>query len=154
MLEAVRPDSLADESADAVVASAGKKLLGFLSSPFSIVLAMRPQREREAARIAREFHCRRWPSELKERSTEKFGAPLSGIVFIERSGPMSTTFITGAFPRFRRRRFPVISSILSGFRIRLRRKSRREAQAEAIANRFGCDRWSDAIENEISRQLR
>jgi hypothetical protein len=70
MLEAVRPDSFADESADAVVASAGKKLLQFLSSPFSIALAMRPQREREAARIAREFHCRRWPSELKERSTE------------------------------------------------------------------------------------
>jgi hypothetical protein len=70
MLEAVRPDSLADESADAVVASAGKKLLGFLSSPVSIVLTMRPQREREAARIAREFHCRRWASEPKERSAE------------------------------------------------------------------------------------
>jgi hypothetical protein len=67
---------------------------------------------------------------------------------------MSSIFITGAFPRFRRRRFPVIASTLSGFRIRLRRKSRREAQAETIANRFGCDRWSDAIENEISRQLR
>jgi hypothetical protein len=70
MLEAVRPDSLADGSADAVVASAGKKLLLFLSLPFSIVLAMRPQREREAARIARDFHCRRWASELNERSAE------------------------------------------------------------------------------------
>ena len=67
---------------------------------------------------------------------------------------MSSTFITGAFPSFGRRRFPGVASILSGFRIRLRRKSRREAQAEAIVNRFGCDRWSDAIENEISRQLR
>ena len=70
MLEAVRPDSLADESADAVVASAGKELLRFLSLPFSVVLAMRPQREREAAQIAREFRCRRWASEPKERSAE------------------------------------------------------------------------------------
>jgi hypothetical protein len=67
---------------------------------------------------------------------------------------MSDTIITRAFPGIRRRRFWGLPSILSGFRIRLRRKSRREVKAEAIANRFGCDRWSDAIENEISRQLR
>jgi hypothetical protein len=70
MLEAVRPGSVADESADAVVASAGKRLFAFLLCPSGIVLAMRPQREREATRIAREFHCRRWASEPKERSAE------------------------------------------------------------------------------------
>jgi hypothetical protein len=50
-----RGDALPDQSADAIVASTGKKILGFLVWPFSIILAMRPQREREAARIAREF---------------------------------------------------------------------------------------------------
>jgi hypothetical protein len=37
---------------------------------------------------------------------------------------------------------------------RLRRKSRQEAQAEAVVNRFGCDRWSDEIEREISARVR
>lgn len=49
----------ADESADAVVAATARKFLAFLVSPFAIVLAMRPQRERDAARIAAEFHCDR-----------------------------------------------------------------------------------------------
>ncbi len=47
----------ADESADAIVASLLRKFLVFLVWPFAIVLAMRPQREREAARIAAEFRC-------------------------------------------------------------------------------------------------
>jgi hypothetical protein len=47
----------ADESADAIVASLLRKVLVFLVWPFAIVLAMRPQREREAARIAAEFRC-------------------------------------------------------------------------------------------------
>jgi len=36
----------------------------------------------------------------------------------------------------------------------LRRKSRQEVQAEVIINRFSCDRWSDAIEREISTRVR
>jgi len=51
-----RTNALNDHSADAVVAATGRKLLAFLAWPFSIVMAMRPQREREAARIATEFH--------------------------------------------------------------------------------------------------
>ena len=53
----------ADESADAIVASLLRRFVGFLVSPFAIVLAMRPQREREAARFAAEFRCDRNPSE-------------------------------------------------------------------------------------------
>jgi hypothetical protein len=48
----------ADESADAIVAATGRKFLAF--SPFALVLAMRPQREGDAARIAAESHCDRW----------------------------------------------------------------------------------------------
>ena len=36
---------------------------------------------------------------------------------------------------------------------RLRRKSRDQATAEAVVNRFGCDRWCEAIEREISHRL-
>jgi hypothetical protein len=36
----------------------------------------------------------------------------------------------------------------------LRRRSRQKLQADAIADRFGCDRWSDAIEREISIWVR
>jgi hypothetical protein len=36
----------------------------------------------------------------------------------------------------------------------LRRRSRQQLQAEAIVDRFGCDRWSDAIEREISIRVR
>lgn len=50
-----RTHALTDQSADAVVAAIGRKLLAFIAWPFSIVKAMRPQREREAARIAAEF---------------------------------------------------------------------------------------------------
>jgi hypothetical protein len=53
----------ADESADAIVASLLQRFVAFLVSPFAIVLAMRPQREREAARIAAEFRCDRSQSE-------------------------------------------------------------------------------------------
>lgn len=52
-----RAGALSEQSADAVVAATGGKLLAFIAWPFSIVIAMRPQREREAARIAREFRC-------------------------------------------------------------------------------------------------
>jgi hypothetical protein len=48
-------NALGEQSADAIVASLGRKLLAFIVWPFSIALAMRPQREREAARIAHEF---------------------------------------------------------------------------------------------------
>lgn len=47
----------ADESADVIVASLLRRFVAFIVSPFAIVLAMRPQREREAARIAAEFRC-------------------------------------------------------------------------------------------------
>jgi hypothetical protein len=36
----------------------------------------------------------------------------------------------------------------------LHRRSRQELQADAIVDRFGCDRWSDAIEREISIRVR
>ena len=49
----------ANESADAIVAALGRKFMGFLVSPFAIVLAMRPQRGREAAQIAADFRCDR-----------------------------------------------------------------------------------------------
>jgi hypothetical protein len=48
-----------DQSVDATVASLGLKIANFFGYLFRIVLAMRPQREREAAKIAEEFHCRR-----------------------------------------------------------------------------------------------
>jgi hypothetical protein len=48
-----------DQSADATVAWHGLKIAKFFRYLFRIVLAMRPQREREAAKIAEEFHCRR-----------------------------------------------------------------------------------------------
>jgi hypothetical protein len=51
-----RVHALTDWAADSSDASAGRKLLAFVVWPFSIVMAMRPQREREAARIASEFH--------------------------------------------------------------------------------------------------
>jgi hypothetical protein len=47
-----------EQSADAAVASIGLRVAKFLGGPFRIVLAMRPQRERQAAKIAEEFHCR------------------------------------------------------------------------------------------------
>lgn len=52
-----RTGALSEQSADAAVAATGRKLLAFIAWPFSIVMAMRPQREREAAKIAREFRC-------------------------------------------------------------------------------------------------
>lgn len=59
MSEVLRPQLLTDGFADAAVASLGRKFVQFLIFPFRLVHAMRPQREREAARIAEEFHCRR-----------------------------------------------------------------------------------------------
>jgi hypothetical protein len=48
-----------DQSADAAVASSALKITKFFGYPFRIVLAMRPQRERQAAKIAEEFHSQR-----------------------------------------------------------------------------------------------
>ena len=59
----------ADESVDAIVASISRKFVGFLVSPFAIVLAMRRQREREAARIAAEFRCDRERTESGDVSS-------------------------------------------------------------------------------------
>lgn len=47
------------EPADAIAPSTGRNFLAFLAWPFSIVMAMRPQREREAARIAHAFRRNR-----------------------------------------------------------------------------------------------
>jgi hypothetical protein len=46
-----------DDSADAVVAAFARRMGSFFMFPFTLVLAMRPQREREAAKIAKEFDC-------------------------------------------------------------------------------------------------
>jgi hypothetical protein len=59
MSEVFRPRLVIDEPADVVVASRVGSFLRFLVFPFRIVHAMRPQRERQAAKIAEEFHCRR-----------------------------------------------------------------------------------------------
>jgi hypothetical protein len=53
-----------------------------------------------------------------------------------------------------RPRVPSFAAILTNVGRLLRRKSRQEAQAEAIVNRFSCDRWSDAVEREISTRVR
>jgi hypothetical protein len=45
-----------DDSAGVVVRPIRDRLLTFITWPLGIVLAMRPQRERQAARIAAEFH--------------------------------------------------------------------------------------------------
>jgi hypothetical protein len=50
-----RADALGDQPAHVVIASRGTKIRAFLLWPFSIIIAMRPQREREAARIAAYF---------------------------------------------------------------------------------------------------
>jgi hypothetical protein len=60
MTEVMRSPLLTDECEDKVVVSLVRTILALLSSPFAIVLAMRPQREREAAKIAEEFHCLRF----------------------------------------------------------------------------------------------
>ena len=44
-----------DDSADAVVAALARRIGSFFMFPIILVLAMRPQREREAAKIAQEF---------------------------------------------------------------------------------------------------
>jgi hypothetical protein len=55
MSRALRTELLTKSSADAVVRSLSRNLGDFLLFPCRIVLAMRPQREREAAKIAEEF---------------------------------------------------------------------------------------------------
>jgi hypothetical protein len=44
--------------------------------------------------------------------------------------------------------------IIADGRKALRRRSRQEEQADGIVDRFGSDRWSDAIEREISIRVR
>lgn len=66
-----RSQCMIDDSGDAVVASVGSKLLETIVSPFRIVLAMRPQREREAAQIVREFGSNSWSDALDRKLTEK-----------------------------------------------------------------------------------
>jgi hypothetical protein len=51
-------------------------------------------------------------------------------------------------------KFLSLARIIGNIGTRLRGRSRQEAQAEAIVNRFSCDRWSDAIEREISIRVR
>jgi len=65
MSHALRSRAPADQEADEVVASLGRKALNFALWPFGIVFAMRSQRGREAARIASDHHVdrqigRRW----------------------------------------------------------------------------------------------
>jgi hypothetical protein len=48
-----------------------KGFLKFLAWPFSIVFAMRPQREREAARIAEDFGSDRWCDALDRKVSER-----------------------------------------------------------------------------------
>ena len=45
-----------DAPVDALVAALARRARAFFIFPFNLVLAMRPQREREAAKIAKEFH--------------------------------------------------------------------------------------------------
>jgi hypothetical protein len=60
MSHVLRSRAPTGEDANEVVASLGRKALKFVAWPFGIVLAMRPQREREAAKIAAEFHRDRY----------------------------------------------------------------------------------------------
>jgi hypothetical protein len=62
MSHALRSRTPADQEADEVVASFAQRVLAFFAWPFGLVLALRPQREREAARIAAEFDTRQWKS--------------------------------------------------------------------------------------------
>jgi hypothetical protein len=59
MSHVLRSRTSADQDA---VASLARKVLAFFAWPFGLVLGMRPQREREAARIAAEFDTRQWKS--------------------------------------------------------------------------------------------
>jgi hypothetical protein len=52
---AIHSRTIMDRSADAAVASSALKIAKFFGYPFRIVLAMRPQRERQAAWIAEEL---------------------------------------------------------------------------------------------------
>ena len=51
-------------------------------------------------------------------------------------------------------RFLSLGSIIATVGKQFSHSSKQDAQAEAIANRFGGDRWSDAIEREISIRVR
>jgi hypothetical protein len=48
-----------------------KSFARFLVGPFRLVLAMQPQREREAARIVEQFGCDRWSDALEQRIGEQ-----------------------------------------------------------------------------------
>ena len=58
-----------------------------------------------------------------------------------------------SFVALRPARFPSLPNAIGSVRRLLPFKTRQEADAEAIVNRFSSDRWSDAIEREISNGL-
>jgi hypothetical protein len=68
---------------------------------------------------------------------------------------MSNVILAKRFPLalLRPRVWGALGSIAHGGKA-LRRRSRQEVQADAIVDRFGSDRWSDAIEREISIRVR
>jgi hypothetical protein len=128
MPHALRSRLSTGQDADEVVASLGKRVLKFLAWPFGIVLAMTPQREREAARIAAEFRSGRSP----------------GIDIVTAS-PSAWNF---------KGLFASIGSVFGRVRIRVRLRDSRNAKAEEIANQFASACWSDGLEREISQRLR
>lgn len=68
---------------------------------------------------------------------------------------MANTIVAkGSSFHVREPQFPSLARMISNVGTRLRGRSRQEAQAESIVNQFGCDRWSDAIEREISIRVR
>jgi hypothetical protein len=128
MSHAFRSRISTDQDADEVVASLAKRVLKFLIWPFGIVLAMRSQRERDAARIAAEFRSDRFAG--------------IDIVTAPPSARMSNPSLAS------------LGSVFGRFRIRVRLRDSRNAKAEAIANQFASACWSDGLEREISQRLR
>jgi hypothetical protein len=61
----------------------------------------------------------------------------------------STARAEARSPMYERWRLPALKFITM-FGKPLHGKSREQAIAEAVVNRFGCERWCDALEREIS----
>jgi hypothetical protein len=125
MSHAIRSRISTDQDGHEVVASLSKTALKFVAWPFGIILAMRPQREREASRIAAEFRNDRVACDII-------------------TAPPSNWVAKGKFTNF--------GSVFQRFRMPPRDSS--DAQAEAIVNRFGSDYCSDGLEREICQRLR
>jgi hypothetical protein len=53
-----------------------KSFTRFLVWPFRLVLAMQPQRERQAARIVEQFGCERWSDALERRIEDEMSSGL------------------------------------------------------------------------------